>query len=207
MTKTEEPKDPVETEKTGEQSDSEKELTPYQQRRREFLSKARERSGYEHDWFISNRSKKKPLVFETTGGDITGILGHFRVYEFDVKVRRVKEPLQIAKLSTFTISALKDQKYLKQFVKSHKATKEKKLEPKEGAGYNPPLGEGLVEKAMAENKQLALMLLNGTIIIGVPVEESVYSILMKIPDKRGAEILVFKHGLAGSKLFEDIKGV
>ena len=193
----------TETENGG---DSE-ELTPAEKRRREFFRRSRERSGYEHEWYISKRTAKKPLLFETTGGDIAGLLGHFRVYEFDVKVRRVKEPLKLAKLNTFTISALKDQKYLKQFIKSHKATKDKKLEPKAGAGYNPPLAEGIVEKAMTEKKQLALMLLNGTIIIGVPVEESLYSILMKVPDTRGAEILVFKHGLAGSKLFEEIQGV
>ena len=202
MTKSKAIKDQENTEEAGAE-----ELTPGQARRREFLRRARERSGYETDWFISKRSGKKPLVFETTGGNITGLLGHFRVYEFDVKVRRIKEPLQIAKLNTFTISALKDQRFLKQHIKSHKATKDKKLEPKAGAGYNPPLAEGIVEKAKTENKPLAVMLLNGTIIVGIPVEESLYSILLRVPDARGAEILVFKHGLAGSKLLEDIQGI
>lgn len=187
-------------------ADSE-ELTAKQRKRREFLRRSRERSGYEHDWFINNRTNKVPLVFETTGGDITGLLGHFRVYDIDVKVRRIKDPLTLPKLNTFTISALKDQRFLKQHIKSHRATKEKKLAPKAGAGYNPPLAEGLVEKARTEKKQLALMMLNGTIIIGIPVEESLYSILLKVPDARGAEILVFKHGLAGSKLFEEIQGI
>jgi hypothetical protein len=134
-------------------------------------------------------------------------MGRFKVYGFEVKVRRIKDPIEIKKLDTFTICSLRDEKYLWSHIKTHRATQDKKLEPEAGAAYNPPLEEGVVAKAISEKKKLALMLLDGSIIIGIPTEESLYSILMKVPDLRGPEILVYKHGMAGAKLFEDIKGL
>lgn len=182
-------------------------LTKAERRKREFFNRARERSGYEHDWYINRRASKKPLAFRTTGGVIRGLLGRFRVYEFEVKVHRIREPLEIKKLDTFTICSAHDERFLWTHIKTHGPTQNKKLEPKPGAGYNPPLEDGLVGKAIEAKKKLALMLLDGSIIIGIPVNESLYSILMKVPDLTGKEILVYKHGLAGSKLLEDIKGL
>ena len=182
----------------------EEELTPAEKRKRDFFQGCRERAGYEHDWYIAKRASKKPLVFATTGGEIVGRLGHFRVYEFDVKVRRIKEPLIVQKLNTFTINLLQDQRFLGKHIKTHKPTQDKKLEPQEGAGYNPPMTEGLVESAIAEQKLLAIMLLNDSIIIGHPIQESLYSVLLKVPDSNGREVLIYKHGMAGAKLFEDI---
>ena len=189
------------------ENDEERELTKAELRRREFFNRARERSGYEHDWYISRRAQKKPLVFRTTGGSIKGLLGRFRVYEFEVKVHRIKDPLEIKKLDTFTIYSARDHDFLWKHIKTHRPTQDKKLKPEPGAGYNPPLTEGLVEGAIAGKKKLATMLLDGSIIVGVAVNESLYSVLMKVPDLRGKEIMVYKHGMAGAKLMEDIGGV
>jgi hypothetical protein len=134
-------------------------------------------------------------------------MGRFKVYSFEVKVRRIKDPIEIKKLDTFSICSLRDERFLWEHIKTHRATQDKKLEPAVGAAYNPPLAEGLVEKAIEAKKKLALMLLDGSIIIGVPTNESLYSVLMKVPDLRGREILIYKHGMAGAKLFEDIKGL
>lgn len=196
----------AETEPLSSQQ-AEEELSKADLRRREFFRRARERSGYEHDWYIERRNRKKPLAFRTTGGVIKGLLGKFRVYDFQVKVQRIKEPLEIKKLDTFTIYSAADERFLWQHIKTHRPTQDKKLEPKPGAGYNPPMTEGLVELAINQKKPLALMLLDGSIIIGIPTNESLYSVLMRVPDLRGKEILVYKHGLAGSKLLEDIKGL
>lgn len=190
-----------------ESGEDEENLTKAERRRRDFFRRARERSGYEHDWYIKMRGGKDPLVFRTTGGVIKGFMGRFKIYGFEVKVRRIKEPLEIKKLDTFTICSARDEKFLWEHIKTHRATQEKKLEPAAGAAYEVPLEEGLVARAIAGKKKLAVMLLDGSIIIGVPIDESMYSVLMKVPDLRGREILVYKHGVAGAKLFEDIKGL
>lgn len=176
-------------------------------RRREFFRRARERSGYEHDWYIARRNQKKPLIFRTTGGSIKGLLGRFRIYDYEVKVSRIKDPLIVNKLDTFTICSAYDDNFLQKHIKVHRPTQDKKLEPEPGAGYNPPLTEGLVSGAIEGKKKLAMMMLDGRIIIGVPVNESLYSVLMKVPDIRGKELLCYKHGMAGCKLLEDIKGI
>lgn len=183
----------------------EEQLSKKEKRRRDFINRTRERAGYEHDWYIARRANKKPLLFDTTGGTIKGLLGRFRVYEFEVKVARNPDPLVVKKLDTFTISDARDSEFLTRHLKLHQPTRDKKLRPQPGAGYHPPLAEGAVKKAIDGQKALAVMLLNGRIIVGVPVEESMYSILLKVPDSRGREILVYKHGLAGGKLLEDIQ--
>ena len=124
-----------------------------------------------------------------------------------MKVHRIKEPLEIKKLDTFTICSASDHDFLWKHIKTHRPTKDRKLRPEPGAGYNPPLTEGLVEGAITDQKRLATMLLDGSIIVGVPINESLYSVLMKVPDLRGKEILVYKHGMVGAKLMEEIKGV
>ncbi|MCA9779662.1 MAG: hypothetical protein KC800_23200, partial [Candidatus Eremiobacteraeota bacterium] len=182
-------------------------LSKADRRRRDFFRKARERSGYEHDWYIAKRASKKALAFRTKGGVIRGLMGKFRVYEFEVKAHRIKEPLEVKKLDTFTICMAQDERFLWEHIKTHRPTQDKKLEPQPGAGYNPPLTEGLVAKAIDGKKKLALMLLDGSIIVGIPTNESLYSVLMRVPEIRGREILVYKHGMAGAKLLEDIKGL
>lgn len=189
------------------EGESEEKLSRSERKRREYFRRAKERSGFEHDWYIEKRAGREPLTFRTTGGTIRGLLGQFRIYSFDVKVRRIKERLELKKLDTFSICLTRDEDFLWKHIKTHRPTQEKRLQPSAGAAYDPPMEKGLVERAIEQKKELALMLLDGSIVIGVPAQESLYSILMKVPDLRGREILIYKHGMTGCKLLEDIQSL
>ena len=173
--------------------------------RAEFFKKARERSGFEINWFQHHRKSRTHLIFETVVGQAQAKIKSFRIFDFDISIRGRREPLKLPKIKTFTISAAEDQEYLKDHIKVPQATRAKGQVPQEGAANKAPVPEGLIEKAIAEDKQLAIMLLNGTILVGVPVKESTFSILLKVPDSNGREIFVFKHGLIGIRLYEEIQ--
>jgi len=192
------------TEPNSEHEATPQPLTKAQKRRQEFLEQARERSGYEFKWLLK-RAKNVPLIFDTVKGPIQGELRHFGVFRFNVKTQPKRKPIRLEKLSTFTISAAEDQEHLQQHLKIHQPTRAKGLTPQPGAARNPPIPKGLVEKAIQKKKQLALMLLNGTIVVGIPIAESFYSILLKVPDANGEQLFIFKHGLMGARLYEEIK--
>lgn len=174
-------------------------------RRQEFFRKARERSGYERKWFLNRLHDETLLAFQTTKGLLFATMKSFGVFDFKVMKRNSEEPIDLPKLDTFLISEAKAWKFLEKNFKVHEPTRAKKLSPKPGAAYEAPIEEGLVEKAIEKKEQLAIMLLNGTIIIGVPVVESMYSILVKVPHAKGKPVMVFKHGATGVRLYKDLK--
>lgn len=174
-------------------------------RRDDFFEKVRERSGYEHKWYLNRIREEIPLVFQTTKGTIWATMKSFAIFDFEILKGREKEQVTLPKLDTFTIAESRSWKVLEKNLKIHEPTRAKKLVPKAGSAYEAPIAEGLVESAIENKEQLALMLLNGTIIIGVPVVESMYSILVKVPHVKGKPIVVFKHGMTGVRLYKDLK--
>ena len=179
-------------------------LTPTQRKRQEYFAKARERSGYEFNWLLERKGKAQ-LVFDTVDGPVRAKLRYFGIFHFQIQLRGKSERVRMEKIKVFTVSDAKDQERLKEHIKIHQATRAKGLVPQPRAAYNLPIPEGLVGKAIEEGQQLAVMLLNGVIVVGVPILESLYSILLKVPDSDGAELFVFKHGLVGARLYDEIK--
>jgi hypothetical protein len=195
----------METPHKLQEATEKKQLTESEiQRRKEFYRKSRERSGYEHQWFLNRRYRRSPLVFETTRGSVKGRIDKFHVYRFDV-AREDGQIQKLEKLKVFTISFAEGQKTLKKNLKIHQPTQARKLEPQPNSSSKVPIPEGLVEKAIASEDQLAVMLLNGTIAIGIPVNESEFSILIKVPNLRGQQLLIFKHGIVGARLYSELK--
>ena len=183
-----------------------KSLSKKQLRWIELRKKSRESAGYEHEWFLHYRRCKTNLVFYTVTGEVRARLSYFSIFCFTLDHTDQKEPIVLQKLHTLYISESKCRYQIKEYLKVHQPTKDKGLVPQPGTDLETIIPADLVAKSITEKEQLALMLTNGTIIIGVPICESKYSLVIELPEAAcNQQIVVFKHAIVGLRLYADIK--
>ena len=174
-------------------------ISKRKQRALEWLRKARERSGYEHDWFLSRKKKKIPLAFHTIGGTVIERLVRFGPYKFNITMGK-KEEQEIEKLDTLCICKGESYSWIKKHFRVYQELKDQGLFPAFSPEDRYQFPEGLLERALEERCLLNLLLIDGTLVQGVPIDMSVYSVLLKVPDAKGAQLLVFKHGVHQAEL-------
>lgn len=167
---------------------------PLSEKRKAWLARSRERSGFELPFLLGRKLSKKPITLHTIGAVAKERLRGFGPYLLHIGGGPDGEPQTIRKLDVLCMGLPGHYNHFRKRFEVDEKVKEQNLFPAENPSERYPVPEEL----MAEGQSVRVTLLDGTVTTGQVARSTFYIFELTIPgweEGKLASLLVFKHGL------------